>query len=472
MVRRCPGFGHAWLRWRRRYGCHVHHPRDLPSVDALVGELAETDLPRPIVVEIARTAIDTARAELLGGAESVDPLATATAELAWCRKRRFERVINATGVLLHTNLGRAPIAIDAAEAAAHAAVNYGNVEFDLESGDRGGRGAYLNRLLVSLTGAEAALVVNNNAAALFLALASLARGRAVPVSRGELIEIGGSYRLPDLMAASGADLVEVGTTNRTRIGDFADAIDADTAMLLKVHPSNYRVMGFTQDTPLTELAALGAERGLPVVFDVGSGLLDENVPWIDGPPPTWVHGEPGVRQSLEAGADLVLFSGDKLLGGPQAGIVVGSADLVGQMKRFPIARALRTDKATTAALTRTLEHFSSGTVDAIPFWQMVTRGEEELAGRLKAIADLADVPADIRESNALPGAGSVPGMVVASPALAVEHVRADQLWRAGLDADPPVVVRREAGTILVDVRAVDPADDAHVAAVIKSACRS
>ena len=314
--------------------------RRLPSVDALARDLIEQVegvLPTVLAVEIARRSVEFARSAAREG-RTIDPEKEALLEAARLSKTRLKRVINVTGVILHTNLGRAPLHPLAAGEARQAATGYGNLEFDLTEGRRGSRGFYLSLLLAGLTGAEAALVVNNNAAALFLILHTLASGKPVPVSRGELIEIGGSYRLPRLMSAAGAQLVEVGTTNRTRLSDYAEAISHPTALLLKVHPSNYRVMGFAEETTLSGLVALGREHDLPVVYDVGSGLLDAEVPWLSGPPPAWVGNEPGVRQVLAEGADLVAFSGDKLWGGCQAGIIVGRADLVDRLRSNPVAR--------------------------------------------------------------------------------------------------------------------------------------
>ena len=445
--------------------------RSLPSIDALAGTLDAGSVPRAIVVEIARQAVDAARAALLAGG-SADAHGIAQSEIDRLATLRTQRTINAAGVLLHTNLGRAPIHPAAAAAAEAASTAYSNIEFDLASGARGRRGEYLDRLITEVTGAEAAHVVNNNAGALFLALSALAKGGSVPVSRGELIEIGGSYRLPELMAASGTRLIEVGTTNRTRATDYGAAIDDSTAMLLKVHPSNYRVMGFTQDTPVEELRDLAAEQGIPFVYDIGSGLLDESVPWLEGAPPAWTIGEPGVRQTLDAGADLVTFSGDKLLGGPQAGIVAGSAELVARLRRSPIARAQRIDGATLAALTVTLEMYADGAGAEIPFWEMASRSDQVLRARLAAVAEKAGIESVIRDSAALAGAGSVPGMTMPSPVLVVTEASTDELWHALLNARPAIVARREAGELLVDLRTVDPADDRFIASTLRATCRS
>ena len=447
--------------------------RGLPAVDALADRLASAGegggLPGALVVEAARAAIDSARADRMAGREA-DPEERARREIGRLRRLRHRPVLNATGVLLHTNLGRAPLHRAAAEEARAAAVGYGNLELDLNLGRRGSRGAYLEKLLTRLTGAEAVLAVNNNAAALFLVLHTLAAGREVPVSRGELIEIGGSYRLPDLMAASGARLVEVGTTNRTRLADYQRALGEHSALLLKVHPSNYRITGFQEQAGIAELARLGADRSLPTAYDLGSGLLDETVPWAAGPPPAWLAGEPGVRQTLQRGADLVLFSGDKLFGGCQAGIIAGREEWVSRLRRNPLARALRVDGPTIAGLTVTAELYASGRAGEIPFWKMATTPVEALEERLRAVAGAAGITPDLRESEAAPGAGSVPGMTVPSPVLAVAG--GGERWEALLLADPAVIARRSGGDLLLDLRAVRPEDDLRVADALRTACRS
>ncbi len=445
--------------------------RDLPAVDALADALAPTGLPRALLLETARRAVDGARERLLAG-EAADAAALARAEADGLARLRPHRVINATGVLLHTNLGRAPLHPDAAAAAAVAATGYSALEMDLSSGRRGGRGAYVRELAAQLTGAEAALVVNNNAGALFLTLAALAGGGRVVVSRGELIEIGGSFRLPELMAATGARLVEVGTTNRTRLGDYAAVADR-AAVLLKVHPSNYRIEGFTDEVGYGELAALAAEHGVPLVADIGSGLLDERAPWLAGPPPAWLTGEPAARQTLAAGAGVVLFSGDKLLGGPQAGIVAGSAHLVGTLARHPAARALRCDGPTLAALAVTLELYAAGRGAEVPFWSMAGLPYDALATRAAAVmaaAGLDGLGGDVVAGESLPGAGSVPGTSLPSPAIVVSG-DADAMWHALLAGPVPVVARRREGRLEVDLRTVAPDDDEAVAAALRSACR-
>lgn len=444
--------------------------RDLPSVDALVRSLPNFDLPRSLVIECARTAIAEAREQISQGSTG-DAHEIAQRLIEHLSSRRPRSVINATGVLLHTNLGRAPLAQEAAEAARTAATSYGNLEFDLVTGKRGGRAGYVRDLVRTLTGAEDALVVNNNAAGLYLTLTTLAAGRQVPVSRGELIEIGGSYRLPELMGATGAIMVEVGTTNRTHLSDLEEAVNKDTALLLKVHPSNYRVVGFTEEVDLPTLVDLAHRYELPLVYDAGSGLLDENVPWLSGPPPGWLAGEPGVRQAVEAGADLTLFSGDKLLGGPQTGILVGRSDLIARLAKHPVARAVRCDGSTLAALTATLQMYADGRGAEIPFWAMATTSPDELRARLEKLLTESGAAGDIRAGDSVPGAGSVPGATVPSPVLVVKQPSAEVLWDRLLMSDLPVVARRESGELVIDLRTVPSQLDGVLAGALQDACR-
>ena len=433
-------------------------PRDLPSVDALAGDLAgEFDVPRSLLVTITRQAIDEARSAVQSGSPA-DPAMIAADRLRVLASSRLRSVVNATGVLLHTNLGRAPvIGADVPRAS--------NLEFDLETGTRGKRSTYLNRLIASTVGAEAALVVNNNAGALFLALAALAgRDGRVAVSRGELIEIGGSFRLPDLMTASGVHLVEVGTTNRTRASDFT-AVPGTVEAVLKVHPSNYRVEGFTEEVSFSEMSAVAESLDAPFIADVGSGLLDTNVPWIAGGPPAWLSDEPGVRQTLEQGADVVLFSGDKLLGGPQAGIAVGSMASIEGMAAHPIARALRINSPTIAMLTATFEAYASGAVTSLPFWAMATTPTEVIHARTEVVLGASGTGGAIIDGESLPGAGSVPGLTIPTPVLRLSG-REEQVWRTLADHDTPVIAARRDGAALVNLRSVHPDEDATVAAAL------
>jgi L-seryl-tRNA(Ser) seleniumtransferase len=434
--------------------------KDLPRVDALVADLVELGVPRQMATGIARTAVDEARSEIRNG-RSADPVGRATAAATALLAVKPTRVINATGVLLHTNLGRAPLAPTAADYAADAARGYGNVELDVTTGKRGGRAAYAVELLTTLTGAPAAVVVNNTAGALLLALAAIAEGGGAVVSRGEEIEIGGSFRLPELMAASGAQLIEVGTTNRTRIADYERVIDG-AAAVLKVHPSNYRLEGFAESASYAELAELAAHHEVSLIADVGSGLLDSNVPWLPGSPPAWLAEEPGVRQTLEAGAGVVLFSGDKLLGGPQAGIAVGRADLIARMAKHPLARAVRIDGSTHAALVATLELYADDRGAEVPFWSMVALGYDDLEQRHERLLDALGGAGRVIAGESLPGAGSVPGETIPSPNLHLDG-SADALWQRLLTATPPILARRRDGELIIDLRTVDPSDDQHLA---------
>ena len=441
--------------------------RDLPSVDELANRLARSsDLPHAIVVEVCRNAIDTARATLLAG-EPADAETDAEDRLRAMEAMHPRVVVNATGVLLHTNLGRAPIPRGAAEIGDRTAAGASNVEIDLRSGARSNRNAYLNASLPALTGAESGFAVNNAAGALLLALAAVAGdGGRVAVSRGELIEIGGSFRLPELMRASGARLVEVGTTNRTRIGDF-EAVAGTVDAILKVHPSNYRIEGFHEDVAAEDLAPLAAENGIPFIFDVGSGLIDARAPWLGDAPRTWLAEEPGVRQAVEIGSDVVLFSGDKLFGGPQAGIVVGRAETVGWMARHPIARAVRLDGSRIASLIDVTDRYLASDVLSIPFWRMAAASVDEIEVRATDVAaGLAH--ASVETGGSLPGAGSVPGTTIPTALLRIEG-NADEIWSRLASFEPPVVATRREGSVFVDLRSVLPEDDAIVRAALETA---
>lgn len=435
-----------------------------PSVDTLASSLDTGTLPRALLVEVARRAIETSRST------GADAEATARAETARLSGLRPRRVINATGVLLHTNLGRAQVPPDAAAISEISAAGASPLEFDLSTGSRGGRGAYAHALLTAITGAEAALVVNNTAGALLLSLAALAGEQSVVVSRGELIEIGGSFRLPELMAASGAHLAEVGTTNRTRLKDYRKALNGSVGAILKVHPSNYRIEGFTDAASFAELGALAQDHDLPFIADVGSGLLDSRVPWLDGPPPIWLAEEPAVRQTLTDGASVVLFSGDKLLGGPQAGIAVGSVEAIDAMRAHPVARAVRIAGPMLDALGATLELYADGRGSDIPFWAMASLTEEQLDDRCRSVLASAAVSATVIIDRSLPGAGTVPGMGIPSPVILVAG-EVESMWRSLLDGPIPIVGRRVERGLIVDLRAVLPSDDAAVASALSAACR-
>ncbi len=417
-------------------------PARPPSIDRAARQLAtELGLPHGLCVALVRQAVADG---------CVTGEAMAASAVAWHRQL-VGPVVNATGVLLHTNLGRAPLAV-------HQAARPTNVELDLATGERGSRQRGVGSLLATLCGAEAAMVVNNNAAAVLLAVAALAGGRQVVVSRGESVEIGVGFRVPEVIQQSGAMLVDVGTTNRTRLADYRRAIDrvrADVAVVLKVHPSNYRVEGFVEDTPVTQLATLG----VPVVADLGSGLIDANCPWLPGAPPAWLAGEPAVRQTLAAGAAVATFSGDKLFGGPQAGIIAGRADLLAACMRHPLARALRPGAHVLVAVQEVAVAYLARTVATdVPFWQMAAATCGELRRRADSIVARAGT-GDVVDSEALPGAGSAPGATIPSVAI---RVAGDHLatLRAGT---PPVIARCRDGMTLLDVRSVLPADDGVVA---------
>ena len=365
-------------------------------------------------------------------------------------------VVNATGVLLHTNLGRAPLMA----MTAGPETRYSNLEFDLLNGTRGSRRSLLESLLTSLTGAEAALVVNNCAAAVMLVLAAFASGKGVAVSRGELVEIGGGFRIPDVLEASGASLVEVGTTNRTRLRDYENAIakgGVPVSAVLKVHQSNYRMVGFTEETSIAELVGLQ----VPVIADIGSGLLDSNLPWLasksgEVPKLPWLTDEPGARQVVEAGAAAVIFSGDKLLGGPQAGIIVGSRTLVDLCARHPLARALRPGATVVGALQETLLAYARNEARSLPFWNMATIPLEQLKARAERLAQqIDDARVHAQAMDSVPGGGTLPDRFIPSYGLSVKGQWANAL-RAGSTA---VVGRTESGSTLLDLRTVDPLDD-------------
>lgn len=418
--------------------------------------------------------VDAARRAVAGPVnEEPDAWLVAATSFARASKRQLlGPVINATGVLLHTNLGRAPLgpATGSDHESSPIAIRYSNVELDLAGGGRGSRRSLVEPLLRSLTGAESALVVNNCAAAVMLVLAALAAGRGVAISRGELVEIGGGFRIPEVLEQSGARMVEVGTTNRTRIDDYQRAYSKhadDLALLLKVHQSNYRITGFTEDVPVAALATLG----LPVVADIGSGLLDNATPWLADrsgrvPALPWLHGEPGVRQTLAEGADVVVFSGDKLLGGPQAGVIVGKTDLVDRCARHPLARALRPGALVLGALQDTLRCYANGGARDIPFWRMATEPIEVLDARAgRVVATIGDGRVTSRRTLAVPGGGTLPGRTIVSAAVAITG----DVSRALRDGSTPIIAHVNDGSTVVDLRTVDASDDTTVATAVRAA---
>ena len=405
---------------------------------------------RPLLVSAARSALARAREEIKAGADPGDLVGRVELELAATREARLRRTINATGVIIHTNLGRAPLAQEALERVRAVAAGYSNLEYDLGEGGRGSRQDHVAPILRRLTGAEAALVVNNNAAAVLLALAALAEGREVLVSRGELIEIGDGFRIPDVLARSGARLREVGTTNRTRAADYERAIGPETALLLRVHQSNFRVVGFTEQPRLAELVRVGRAHGLPVVDDLGSGVLVE------------LEDEPSARDALAAGADLVCFSGDKLLGGPQAGIIVGRGELVERLRRHPLQRALRADKLTLAALEATLALYlePESAARRIPVLRMLVEPVEAVEARAERLS--AIVGGEVEQTVGRVGGGALPLAELPSFACAVEEELAEPLRRG----EPPVVALVRDGRCLLDCRTIADSEVDEVASAV------
>lgn len=441
--------------------------RRLPAVSRVLELLgrhpAASGVAPEVLTELVRRELEARRRAVLAGSEppEAEEVAQAVAErLGGLFEPSLRPVINATGVILHTNLGRAPLSEEAIAAMAQAARGYTNLEYDLEAGERGSRHVHPAALLRQLTGAEDALVVNNNAGAVLLALIALAQGRDVIVSRGQAVEIGGGVRIPEILAQSGARLREVGTTNRTYIHDYARALSDETALILRVHCSNFRLIGFVHETPLEELVALGNEHGIPVLDDLGSGSLLDTSRF-------GLAREPMVQESVRAGAALVCFSGDKLLGGPQAGIIVGRAALVERLRRHPLTRALRPDKVTIAGLVATLQHYRRGdAVERVPVWRMIAtpleqlraraeRWQRELAGRAPRLR------CEVVPGQSAVGGGSLPGETLSTALLSVQAPDRDpsELARALRRGRPPIVARVEQDRLLLDPRTVFPEDD-------------
>jgi L-seryl-tRNA(Ser) seleniumtransferase len=440
--------------------------RRLPSVDSLLrsapGRRASTRFGRAVVREAIRSVLEDVRSAASRGRDLPDTevIMARAAVLGARMSYGLAPVINATGVVLHTNLGRAPLPPAAIRAVTRAARGYSDLEVDRETGKRGRRTVRAEFLLTALTGAEDALVVNNNAAALLLALAALARRKDVLVSRGELIEIGGEFRLPAIMAASGARLVEVGTTNRTRLQDYRAAVSDRTGLVLKVHPSNYRVVGFAEAPSVGALAGLARKAEVPLLYDVGSGLLDRSreVPTE----------EPAATEALAEGADLVCFSGDKLLGGPQAGVILGRRDLVGRLRRHPIARAVRVDKMTVAALEAVLGMYARGQRAEVPSWRALGEGLTALRDRARTLA--GTIPdASVARAESVAGGGSIPGYGIASHVVRLSADRPERLAARLRVGNPPVFCRVEEGALLFDLRTVAPEDDERLARAVRYA---
>ena len=438
--------------------------RTLPGVDRLLSDQRVQRLmdsySRHSVLELVRAQLDDARRGITEGAQSLsyDDLVQAIQQRAASRWRPWPRsLINATGVILHTNLGRAPLSGEATEAVQQAAKGYTDLELDLDTGTRGSRQTYTAQLLCQLTGAQAALVVNNNASAMLLGLAAIAAGKQVIVSRGEAVEIGGGFRVPDVLRQSGATLVEVGTTNRTYVSDYEDAITESTGAILSVHASNFRVTGFTYSPEIAELVGLGRKHGIPVLHDLGSGCLLDTTQF-------GLAREPMPQDSIGAGVDLAFFSGDKLLGGPQAGIIVGNRDLVDTLSQNPLARAVRIDKLSLAGLAATLLHYvKEEAVQRVPIWRMVAMSGDELEPRAHRWAEALAHRALVVRGKSTIGGGSLPGETLPSWVLSIDasgtHGGAQALANRLRQTDPPVIGRIEDEHLLLDPRTVLPEED-------------
>jgi len=452
--------------------------RKLPSVDKLlqlehVASLVDRH-GRELTLKALRDALDDARQAILSGEpapEAETLISEAALRLGAEVRPSLYPVINATGVIIHTNLGRAPLSERARQAMAQVSVGYSNLEYDMQAGERGSRYVHATDLLCRLTGAEDALVVNNNASAVLLTLTALAREREVLISRGQLVEIGGGFRIPDVMRQSGARLVEVGTTNRTYLRDYADALHPmNTALILRVHHSNFQLTGFVHEPALAELVSLGEEYAIPVMDDLGSGTL------LDTEPYGLAH-EPTVPESVAAGASIVTASGDKLLGGPQAGLILGKADLIARLRHHPLARAVRVDKTTLAGLQATLLAYLEGkATEEIPVWRMIATPLEELRRRVRKwqrALQATGIPTAVVATQSTVGGGSLPGQSLPSQALALEVASPDALAARlrcpAPGGGPPVVARIEADRLLLDARAVLPDQDSILVEVIRAA---
>ncbi len=433
--------------------------RSLPAVDTLLNASAAqaliADYGRESTVNALRAVLDESRSRLLAGetinTDSDSLLAHAETRLHRQFRPTLRPVINATGVIIHTNLGRAPLSEAAQQAMLAIAAGYSTLEFDLESGKRGSRLVHAERILSEITGAESALVVNNNASALVLLLSALAGGKEVIISRGELVEIGGGFRVPDVMAQSGAKLVEVGATNRTRASDYERAISDNTALLMRAHASNFKQIGFVESAPREDLADIARRHHLYLVDDLGSGALLDTAPF-------GLEHEPTVQESIAAGVDLIAISGDKLLGGPQAGLLIGKKALVEQLRRHPLARAVRADKLCLAALSATLEHYRRGEALAkIPVWQMIARPLDAIRAQAERWA--AATGGSVIAGESTVGGGSLPGATLPTALLALDTPNPDALLARLRAADPPVIARIADGRVLLDPRTILPGQE-------------
>ena len=437
--------------------------RDLPSVEAILTDLDDIihTYDRSWVVDLVRSQLKTARELIKSGDQNIKGQDIADGvrdSVKWLTQPVPRQIINATGVVIHTNLGRSPLSEESIESIKQAAIGYSDLELDLATGRRGSRQAHVQQLLSQLTGAEASLVVNNNASAILLGLSALALGKSVVVSRGEAVEIGGGFRIPDVLLQSGASLSEVGTTNRTYISDYERAINDDTGAFLKAHASNFRVEGFTASVEPLELVALGTKHGIPVLHDVGSGCFLNTEDY------GMAH-EPTPQESVRAGVGLTFFSGDKLLGGPQAGIVVGSRSLISVLERHPLARAVRIDKLSLASLTMTLQHYLLNESEKkIPIWRMISASAEDIKDRANLLKEGLEVHSTVVESRSPIGGGSLPGETLPSWVLAIHCAEtaggADRVLNNLRMCDKPVIGRIADEQVLLDPRTVLPEQDA------------
>ncbi len=437
--------------------------RALPPISVILDALVDVPMASQLRLRIVRTELDRIRAEIGTGAQftSQQVIDRCRSAMEVLSQSRLDEVINGTGIVLHTNLGRAPASAATAAAMARAAGSYLSLEIDPETNLRGGRMSEIGRLVHALTGAEATLVVNNNAAAVLLTLAALCAGREVIVSRGEAVEIGGGFRIPDVVAQSGCRLVEVGTTNRTYASDYANALSDATGGLLRIHPSNFRIEGFVSTPGTSELAAVASKHGTILIEDLGSGALIDTAS-------VGLRSEPTVLESIEAGAAIVTFSGDKLLGGPQAGIICGRSDLVARIERHPLARAVRADKTTLAGIAATLRHYVAGdAATSIPIWQMLGSPVEELRKRAEVICE--GIEGSLLDSISSIGGGSLPGETLPSVAVALATPHADELARRLRTGSPRVFPIIRDGTVLIDLRTVLPHQDTALTSAIRQA---
>jgi L-seryl-tRNA(Ser) seleniumtransferase len=444
--------------------------RDLPSVDELLKHADHllTRFGRPLILDALRLTLDETRARIKLDGESALPsfdsiLAGAESHLSAWTRPSLAPVINATGVILHTNLGRAPLSESAIQAMNAVAANYSNLEFDLETGKRGSRFVHAESVLQKLLGVESALVVNNNASAVLLALSALANKQRVVIPRSQLVEIGGGFRMPDVMKQSGVKLAEIGTTNKVRLADYKDALDQPTALVMRAHRSNFKIVGFTEEPELAKIVDVAHNSGVPVVDDLGSGAL------IDTAKYGLAH-EPTVQESLAAGADIVCFSGDKLLGGPQAGIIVGKKELIEKIKKHPLARAVRADKISLAGVTATLIHYLKDEAEReIPVLRMMSLTAEQVKVRAEALRKALG-QGDVVESESTVGGGSLPEESMPTFVLSLQVKRPDTFLAKLREANPPVIARTENDKVLLDPRTV--LDDDELLNVLKEVLRA